>query len=287
VTPVSVRIERASPFRLEAVVRYVAAAQADPLRHVTYVGEDGDSILEEFAEAERWEERLLVAVVGDDAAGVLMPDIDEEMRRVWWIGPWADTEDIAVELLSEARRHFGSRFDEEEMAPDSRNALVRSVAARTGFSEGTWSSVLSRHALDPSGKVTSVSLEDDRLDAVAALHERLFPGTHTHGDRFVHADGTRIRTIDVDGCLAGYVAFEIQADGTGYIDFLGVDAATRRRGIGRALVADVCREFATEGVPSVHLTVRADAPGAVDLYRSLGFIEERLIVPCRLGFSLD
>ena len=282
----SIRIERVSPIRLEAVAGYVTAAQADPLRHVTYVGEDRNSILDEFAEAERWEERLLVAVVEDDVAGVLMPDIDEEMRRVWWIGPWADTEDIAVELLSDARRHFGSLFDEEEMAPDSRNELIRSVAASTGFSEGTWSSVLSKHELDPSGTATSASLDDEQLDAVAALHQRLFPGTHTPGDRLVDAEGTRLRAIHVDGRLAGYVAYEIQADGIGYVDYLGVAPTHRRRGIGQALVIDVCRELAARGVPAVHLTVRADAPGAVDLYRSVGFTEERLIVPCRLGFTL-
>ena len=285
-TPDSVRIERASPMRLEAAGRYVTAAQCDPLRHVTYVGEDPDSILDEFAEAERWEERLLVAIVGDEVAGVLLPYIDQDMRRVWWIGPWADTKELATELLSDARRRFGSLFDEEEMAPDSRNELVRSVAANTGFSEGTWSSVLSKHELDPSGSATSVPLEDEQLDAVAALHQRLFPGTHTPGDRLAATERTRMRTIHVDGRLAGYVAFEIQADGTGYIDYLGVAPTYRRRGIGRALVTDVCRELAEEGVPAVHLTVRADAPGAVDLYRSVGFNEERLIVPCRLGFAL-
>ena len=102
----------------------------------------------------------------------------------------------------------------------------------------------------------------------------------------MRAEGTRIRTVQVDGATAGYVAFEIQADGTGYIDYLGVKPDARRRGLARALVADACRELAAEGVQRVHLTVRADAPCAVDLYRSVGFTEERVIAPSRYGFTL-
>jgi ribosomal protein S18 acetylase RimI-like enzyme len=286
VTDAALRVVLAGEEHLPLVVSYVAGAQAEPQRHVTYVGVDADTLLEEFAEAEAWEDRLLVATTGDELAGVLLADIDDDMRRVWWIGPWADTEDISIALLSEARARFGALFDEEELAPDSRNEILRSTARQLGFSEGTASSVLSRFALAVDGTSSTEPLTAARAGAVAGMHDSLFAGTHTPGTKLVAAVGTRIRTAQIDGATAGYVAYEIQADGTGYIDFLGVKPEARRRGLARALVADVCRELAADGVPAVHLTVRADAPGAVELYQSLGFTEERIIVPCRYGFTL-
>ncbi len=279
-------VEAAGEERLAAVVEYVVAAQADPRRYVSYAGADAESIVEEFAEAEAWTDRLLVAITGDELAGVLLADVDDDLRRVWWIGPWADSEDVAMALLSGARDRFHALFDEEELGPDSRNEMLRSTARRLGFAEGTASSVLSKLDLESDGISSTEPLTDARAQTVAELHDSLFAGTHTPGATLVAADRTKIRTAQIDGATAGYIAYETQADGTGYIDYVGVSPEARRRGLGRALVADVCRELAAGGASSVHLTVRADAPGAVDLYRSLGFTEERIIVPCRYGFTL-
>ena len=285
-TAAAVRVVQARESRLPAVIAYVAAAQAEPERHVTFVGQSADTLLGEFEEAEAWRDRLLVALSGDELAGVLLADIDADMRRVWWLGPWAEGQDVAIALLTEARQRFGSLFDEEELAPDSRNEMLRSTARRLDFAEETPSSVLSRFALTTEGTSSTEALEPAGVEAVAELHDALFPGTHTPGAKLVQAAGTRIRTARLDGVIAGYIAFEIQADRTGYIDYLGVRPDARRRGLGRALIADVCRELAAEGVTAAHLTVRADAPGAVDLYRSVGFTEERMIVPYRSGFTL-
>jgi ribosomal protein S18 acetylase RimI-like enzyme len=286
VTAAGLRVEPAGEERLSAVVSHVARAQVDPARHVAYVGVDIGSVSDELTDAEAWPDRLLVAFDGSELIGVLLADVDDDMRRVWWVGPWADSEDVAVALVSAGRDRFGTLFDEEELAPDSRNEMVRAAARRLGFEEGTASSVLFK--LDPSadGVSSTTPLTADRARSVAELHDEIFAGTHTPGAKLVAAEGTRIRTAQIDGATAGYVAYEVQADGTGYIDYLGVRADVRRRGLGRLLVADVCRDLALDGVSEVHLTVRADAPGAVDLYRSLGFTEERVIVPCRYGFTL-
>ncbi len=282
----ALRVVPAGEARLPAVAAYVADAQVEADRHVTYVGTAVDTLLEEFAEADAWTDRLLVALAGEEIVGVMLADIDADMRRVWWLGPWADSEPVAIALLSGARDRFGPLFDEEELAPDSRNEMLRSVARRLGFTEGTAASVLSKSDLVAEGPFSTEPLTANRAKSVAEIHDELFGRTHTPGAKLVTAGGTRIRTVQFHGSTAGYVAYEIHADGTGYIDYLGVEPKARRRGLGRVLIADVCRELAAEGVPAVHLTVRADAPGAVDLYRSLGFTEERIIVPYRYGFTL-
>lgn len=285
-TAAALRVDTAGAERLPAALAYVAGAQIEPRRHVTYVGVDVDTLAEEFSEAEAWADRLLVALTGDELVGVLLADVDADMRRVWWIGPWADSGDVAVALLSAARERFGGLFGEEELAPDSRNEMLRSIALGLGFAEGTASSVLSKRDLTVDGILETERMAQARSHEVAELHDSLFPGTHTPGAKLVHDEGTRIRTAQLDGDTAGYVAYEVQPDGTGYINYVGVSAHARRRGLASALVSDVCRELGAEGVAAVHLTVRVDAPGAVDLYRSLGFTEERVIVPYRCGFSL-
>jgi ribosomal protein S18 acetylase RimI-like enzyme len=164
--------------------------------------------------------------------------------------------------------------------------MLRSAARRLGFHEETPAAVLSRFDVEADGGTSTEPLTVDRAGDVAELHDSIFVGTHTPGSKLVAAEGTRIRTAQLAGATVGYIAYEIQPDGTGYIDYLGVKPGLRRRGLGRALVDDACRDLASKGLPAVHLTVRVDATGAIDLYRGLGFIQERLIVPCRSGFTL-
>jgi len=72
------------------------------------------------------------------------------------------------------------------------------------------------------------------------------------------------------GGVAGYVIAHSAAD-EGEILNLGVAAAHRRQGIGRALVARVLQELAGRGVRTVYLEVRASNTEARQLYESLGF----------------
>ena len=74
------------------------------------------------------------------------------------------------------------------------------------------------------------------------------------------------------GVVAGYVVAHSAAD-EGEILNLGVAAAHRRQGIGRALVERVLQELAGHGIRTVYLEVRASNAGARHLYEALGFGE--------------
>ncbi|HTD69092.1 MAG TPA: ribosomal protein S18-alanine N-acetyltransferase [Gemmatimonadales bacterium] len=74
------------------------------------------------------------------------------------------------------------------------------------------------------------------------------------------------------GVVAGYIIAHSAAD-EGEILNLGVAAAHRRQGIGRALVERVLQELAGRGVRTVYLEVRASNAAARQLYESLGFGE--------------
>ena len=267
------------------ITEFVADAQRDPTRHVTYVGVDEATILAEFAEVSQWNRRCLVLRSSGLISGAVLCDLDDEKRRAYWMGPWAETGAGLGALFDEARSRFGEHFDEEELAPDARNEAMRSLAVSRGFHAEAESDVLSLTELHEAPLTTS-PLSPKIFSAVAALHESIFPGTHRSGEHLSDDDTFVLCSTEGDTVL-GYVAFQIQPDGSGYIDYLGVAPEARGRGIGRVLVSDACSTLAAQGVASVHLTVRTASTGAVRLYQSLGFVRERTIAPYRRGFTLD
>jgi ribosomal protein S18 acetylase RimI-like enzyme len=57
----------------------------------------------------------------------------------------------------------------------------------------------------------------------------------------------------------------------GWVNYLAVAPERRRRGLGRALVAEAERRLLGEGCPKINLLVRADNREAVAFYRRLGY----------------
>lgn len=275
---------------LPRLAALAAPAQRRPETHVAYLGFDTDSIAAEL-EQTTWATASMVALDGGVPVGFLIADVDPEMGRVWWFGPFvdaADWENVATDLLERCRAQLDETVDEEEMAFDTRAEGLGRWAERVGMCPDPGALVLSlTHELEPPTVDIRPVADADRV-TVAPLHERLFPGTHTTGDALVDsADDTHLRlVVEQDGAVAGYIAVERQQDGGGYIDFVGVHEAHRRRGLGAQLVqAGVSALRAIEAWP-VHLTVREDSAGARALYSSLGFDEERIICPYRRGFTI-
>lgn len=273
----------------DEVVAYVVAAQADPSRHVTYVGDSEVSVRSDLAAAAHWRDRTLVA--RDDAGtitGVLTVDVDDDLGRLWWLGPWADDRATAAALV-EAGRGLAAGTPEREFAPDSRNADLAELATTLGYRAEIPGALLRRELTQPleddDHRRVRAMVEEDR-DAVAHLHDQLFAGTHTRGRDLVRDQGTDVLVFGDDVPVA-YIATQSQPDGTVYVDFLGVAPAARRRGLGRALVTAALRRARATGLTRAYLTVRTDRPGAIALYLGLGFVEERRIAPFRHGFSRD
>ncbi len=273
-----------------------APLQLRPERHVVYIG-TGASAIEAELDETSWQ---LVSVVAtetsdDDITGWLIGDVDEEMGRVWWIGPFVRGEvwqPLADELLVEARRRLPSNVTEEEMAVDARFDGFEAWAAQHGLAAepGSWVLTLERdlHAPSDSEAVAYRPMGVADHDEVGRIHDDQFPGTHSTGARLVEQhDSDHPRLVAVSaGTVVGYIAVERQADGAGYIDYLGLEPSHRRRGIGGGLVrAGVAALEAVDARP-VHLTEREHSVGARELYASLGFTEERLARPFRRGFGL-
>jgi ribosomal protein S18 acetylase RimI-like enzyme len=276
---------------LVALSEFAAPLQVDPTTHCGYLGTTASGIAAELAEA-TWQDVSVVAVASGEIVGWLVGDVDPDMGRVWWLGPFVradDWESVPDALLAAGREQLLAAVTEEEMAVDARFDRCRSWAARHGFAEEEGSHILQLDGpADAPPKMPVREIHDDDHAAVIRLHEELFPGTHATGEQLVAGHDAKHRRLvaESDGAVAGYVAVEIQPDGSGYVDYLGVEPTYRRRGVGADLVRAGVAELRELGADGVGLSVRAGSEGARDLYVSLGFDEERFVVPVRRGFSL-
>lgn len=279
---------------LPVLAELAAELQADPARTIVYLGTDAPGIAAELAEIDWWSVSAL-AIDGDRLLGWLIGDTDPEVGRVYWLGPFiadhgladAGWNDIASGLYAACRPLLPVGMVQEEIAIDARFGRCEAWATEHGFrpNPGSLALVLEAEIVGPS--LTMRHVNDNDLEVVGGLHERLFPGTHATGRQLVEdGDDDHVRlVVEIDGRPTGYVAFELQPDGAGYIDFLGVDESFRRSGLGAELVRGAVAALHRRDASPVHLTVREDNRAARDLYGSLGFREERVIRPLRKGFA--
>lgn len=291
---------------LPALAAFAAPLQGRDDRHVAYLGVDVDDITAEIAEA-TWERVGVIAERDGGLLGWLIGDVDDEMGRVWWLGPFVETQvDDAVDteadgaawaatatgLYEAARTRLPASVDEEEFAVDERFTQLIDWATRAGFDRDPGSHVMNLVGSvgAPTRPVRELAPVDHEF--VAALHDELFPGTHTTGRQLVDGhDASHRRLVlesdEAERAVVGYIAVERQPGGAGYIDYVGVDTDVRGRGYGAELVRAGVAELERIGAVGANLTVREQTPWVRNLYRSLGFETERTVVPLRRGFRLS
>lgn len=287
----STEIRTARATDLADIARLIANRQRVPEQHIAYLGADVESITIDIESLDDWYRFSAVAEHAGELIGALVPELDGEMGRTWLFGPFVTIEPwdtIADGLYTHVRSLMPDTITEEEALSDSRNAHVRAWAERTGLIEEEGSVLLDlrpRARTEPlADRVRDLTAVDH--EGVAKLHDDAFPGTHTTASALVASDHPRA-VIDISGRLAGYVAYEVQSDNSGYIDYLAVDREHQGAGLGRALVSHACVDLFDRGVTNVHLSVREGNAAARALYGRIGFIEERTAVPFRKGFTLE
>jgi ribosomal protein S18 acetylase RimI-like enzyme len=84
------------------------------------------------------------------------------------------------------------------------------------------------------------------------------------------------RVAEFDGIVIGTVM--VGYDGhRGWINYLGVDPDQRRRGVGRALMAEAERLLRLEGCPKINLQVRTGNTEVIEFYRQVGFLMDDVV----------
>lgn len=118
--------------------------------------------------------------------------------------------------------------------------------------------------------------------AVALWHEAGLtrPWNDPHGDLRRAMDGsssTILAATDDDGRLLGTAM--VGHDGhRGWVYYLAVATAERRRGLGRALM-EACEQWLRDrGVPKVNLMVRHSNRAVVAFYEALGYADGEVVV---------
>lgn len=81
---------------------------------------------------------------------------------------------------------------------------------------------------------------------------------------------------ELDGAVAGTVMAGYEGH-RGWINYLAVDPAARRRGIGRALIAEAERLLRERGCPKINLQVRAENREALAFYERIGFAQDAVV----------
>lgn len=75
---------------------------------------------------------------------------------------------------------------------------------------------------------------------------------------------------ELDGAIVGTVMAGYDGH-RGWVNYLGVDPACRRQGLGRALMAEAERLLRQAGCPKINLQVRTTNTDAIEFYRRIGF----------------
>lgn len=293
----SLTIRTAWPQDLERLAEFAVACQADPQRFTAYLGDDAASIAADVAEIENWTDATHVALDDRrDVVGWITAEADADMGRIGWWGPFViapepHADDIADTLFRAAKQAL-TGFTEHELAADASSTWLQRFAARHGLVADEASVILNGTTLDvdiPESDLVVRAVDEAQAEQLATMHEEIFPRTHTTGPALVaSADERHVRMSAWQGDrLCGYVAAETQNDGSLYIDYIGVDASLRNHGIGRVLLSHALRWGHAANATRASLTVREPNVAARALYGSMGFVEERIVVPYRLGFVLD
>jgi ribosomal protein S18 acetylase RimI-like enzyme len=117
--------------------------------------------------------------------------------------------------------------------------------------------------------------------AVVALWERCGltrPWNDPHKDirRKLAVRPDLFLVAELDGVVIGTVMAGYDGH-RGWINYLGVDPSSRRRGVGRALMIEAERLLRLEGCPKINLQVRISNTDAIEFYRRIGFAVDDVV----------
>jgi uncharacterized protein YecE (DUF72 family)/ribosomal protein S18 acetylase RimI-like enzyme len=116
---------------------------------------------------------------------------------------------------------------------------------------------------------------------VIALWERcglLRPWNDPHKDiaRKLHIQRDLFLVGSIDGVIVATVMGGYEGH-RGWINYLAVEPARRRRGYGRTLMNEVERRLMALGCPKVSLQIRAENKDAIEFYDRIGFAKDTVI----------
>ncbi|MGH2700736.1 MAG: GNAT family N-acetyltransferase [Actinomycetota bacterium] len=275
------RIERASKADAAEVAAFVARLNAMPEHRIGYFGDTQEEIAHELVAWGTIEHALVARDRGGAIVGFMGIEVDDAMGRSYLNGPIAEASlwpDLPLRLLGDCL----ALITEDaagllELFFDVSNANLTKLGRTLGF-EPYKDVRLMRFdgsQLASLAEGTATALVPEQHEAVAALHDRIFPNTHLPGARLVAALGAHkacfVKTSG--GEVEGYVYLEVQREtGAAVVEYLGTAQGARGRGVGNDLVRTGTRwVLSFDNVKQAWLTVDEDNHVARRLYDRLGW----------------
>jgi len=276
------------------VIELVVRLQMEPAHLIGFHGTSRAEVTEELGDLRPgWPAGAVVATDRDGRLrGVLSVDVDD--GRAYLYGPFVDVpaghpaaeqvwcrtaEDLYTSVLStvdgKAVNLFGHR--QNRMLADfaaRHDASADQVQRVFELTEGPLRALLVHDAGKPSTSDDRVTLLP-RADAaaIAALHDRCFPGGTTTGPQLVAEDGefTVVVVRGRSGVL-GYAAGFTQAEEY-FVYAIGVEPTVRSRGVGRMLVRGLLAQLAarTGARNRAAALIRLGNDASERMFTALGF----------------
>lgn len=272
----------------ERLLEWIIGWQSDPTTATAHLGDTPEGVREELQGLDQdWTDTVRVVTVHGEPVAACAVEWDEEPATAWIQGPWGSPDAVEAwgETLVEAMvGQPPAAITTLEVCGDVRNTAMGELAERLAWTPTAVNHAMvlpvetaRRVAAGRSGSaVTGWVIRDavhQDVPRLAPLHESEFPQAYATPAQLL----TRHLTVvaAVDDHVLGYASGQIQDDGQAYIDFTAVEAAARRRGLGRALVLALTDRLLQSADPGrlthMHLTVREEKAPARALYESLGF----------------
>jgi ribosomal-protein-alanine acetyltransferase len=128
-------------------------------------------------------------------------------------------------------------------------------------------------------RIRAASLED--LDAILALELACAEAPHWTRSTWLRVLGSEQGTVpyrvtfvaEADNSILGFAVASCSGE-IAELESVAVAGTARRKGIGKSLCRTVKDWSQASGAAEVELEVRASNDGALNLYRSLGFVEQ-------------
>lgn len=272
---------------LEAIIHFVVRYNLQPHHHIGYFGASPADIEHTIRSLPSGpEERFVLAYEDNVLVGLLGIDDDLEVGRAWLLGPiiiHSDWQEIAGELYAAARALIQTGIREHELFCDAHNINCQTFAARHDFPMRGESAIyyITRDRFASLPPVTAQEWQPRYFDQLHTLHNQLFPSTYVTTQQMVDKrdEHTKLLIAAEGDTLRGYIFAKAEPEsGEGYIDLIGVAEPYRRKGIGKKLIQAFLHWAASiPAIQQVILTVNADNTAAQQLYRALGFSQERIM----------
>jgi ribosomal protein S18 acetylase RimI-like enzyme len=215
---------------------------------------------------------------GDIVAWVTGDHVEAAVR---WMGPFSHEEgweEQASAVLEAARANCDAT--QEVIHADNRNYHLTALASQLGFIGSTGIVEIDLSVPLKDSIVMVHPMRDEFRGFVSMFHEATFPDGDVVGSAIVNAtDPDLTMVIRHFGEAVGYINATRESDKTARINFLAVSEEVRRKRLGGEMVRAAVNALVEQGVSVTRVEVDDENEPARELFRSLGFTEQRLVIP--------